>query len=712
MSTRLLDTIIVVGAGEGADLERQAGEADRLILVEPRSEAAEALKRAAEGQENVTIVQAAIAADTTERTFVRRNLPDASGFNAPAALKELYPGLGNEAEDTLIPQDIVSFLGSRISGDLSGVRLVLDVNGEECALIEALGASGLLTALGELEVHCGTRALFEGGATADWVISRFSEAGFEAGLVGAGLNRIVRARRNSAEPAQDSVQSKPALGQTPVSPSSEGESDRIAALSHALYDQRRARTAVEQANRELKARLGEAERRAERHAEALNQLEEQFEQVSLASEAQAAILAEERDKLSNITATLEAELDKAGRDVAQAEKALQAERGRTSAAKRRANGLERKLKAVEAERDEAHDALKASQAEVAAVQASRERLQADLKAVQAQRDDALSILQSVRSGLEEAERQRESRSAELKAARVELESVQAALEQAGADKNAAQKELSELKDLASERHREHVAELSVLEARLSKERDEAVMERDAARREVEALQSEAHEAGEQNESLRAELKEMCDYAGREANKRASADEAAASVQSRVDTLRRELEGVRSAAEQAESKLNSVRREADERARSDGEKLDALRARIEDLQSSHQGELDRMRSQIENESNQSLAAARREREEARTECDRAKEDLSIAVRAQTLAQADLRSLQAEYRDLLMLKESQDDLLAKLVARLGDAAAYLQTPALDDGQQSESMPKSSTTAQGRKRGKGSGSNEASE
>ncbi|XSG85256.1 MAG: hypothetical protein ACPW60_00685 [Methylohalobius sp. ZOD2] len=75
------------------------------------------------------------------------------------------------------------------------------------------------------------------------------------------------------------------------------------------------------------------------------------------------------------------------------------------------------------------------------------------------------------------------------------------------------------------------------------------------------------------------------------------------------------------------------------------------------------------------------------EENRSGLQSAKSDLSIALRLQSLREADLKDLQKRYSEILKTKKSQDELLAKLQKRLSDAAQYLRVinSQDDDGNQ---------------------------
>ena len=76
----------------------------------------------------------------------------------------------------------------------------------------------------------------------------------------------------------------------------------------------------------------------------------------------------------------------------------------------------------------------------------------------------------------------------------------------------------------------------------------------------------------------------------------------------------------------------------------------------------------------------LARLRTENNRLGASLARSQQDASLALRLQALAQGDLKDLQGRYAALLARKEDQDRLLSQLATRLGDAAAYLQGPAL--------------------------------
>ncbi|MBR9650063.1 FkbM family methyltransferase [Thalassovita aquimarina] len=63
-------------------------------------------------------------------------------------------------------------------------------------------------------------------------------------------------------------------------------------------------------------------------------------------------------------------------------------------------------------------------------------------------------------------------------------------------------------------------------------------------------------------------------------------------------------------------------------------------------------------------------------------EKAKQDLSLALRLQSMRDADISALEKKYAEVLQQKESQDQLLRKLTARLSSAAKYLQQQELGE------------------------------
>lgn len=214
----------------------------------------------------------------------------------------------------------------------------------------------------------------------------------------------------------------------------------------------------------------------------------------------------------------------------------------------------------------------------------------------------------------------------------------------------AQTTKSEFEQMLGAAHSEKVASATALETARS--------DNEALKAAFEDSQSAAEaEAAELRERLRA-VKRDRDVAV-EREKRASR-----SYQSDLDVVQGELqiaERDRDAAIEREKKaLNAHQKEVEAF-------LDQLAAAERDRDAACEREalLSREREDMQ-----------AQRDQAQQEASKAREDLAVATRLQSMAQNDVRSLQEKYRNLLVEKERLDSLLARLNSRLTEASAYLE------------------------------------
>lgn len=190
------EVLVHFGAGSLESLDSILHQANRAVLVEARSTAFEALAAHADGHDAVDVRHAAIDAHgSEERPFFVYNLAGASGLHEPASLKTLAPGLRVEKQFGVKCFAAGDFLSQSIAPGETAI-LVLDVNGEEAAIIEALTGTAILDQIVQLRVHCGARPLYRDALAAAEIETLLRDAGFEqVGMTGAGARRIVTGRK-------------------------------------------------------------------------------------------------------------------------------------------------------------------------------------------------------------------------------------------------------------------------------------------------------------------------------------------------------------------------------------------------------------------------------------------------------------------------------------------------------------------------------------
>ncbi|WP_394692840.1 hypothetical protein [Hyphobacterium sp.] len=647
------EIIIHLGAGEGGDIERYKLMGARLVLIEARSEAISALSESVDGMDDAEVVEAVVTGGGGSRSFLRYNLPNASSLHLAKGMRSVYSGLEEVAREEVETISISSLLERYASAILGSVRLVLDVNGEEAALLDTLEADGSLASLAEVEVRCGVDALFDGGLTMAATRERLEQAGFNVEVAGAGMNRIVKARRaegpfsmveklhpSAVEELQQLTARAELAERRAVEYESEVEllrenfnavqeealsfktrcdaAERIAeSATGKVAKLQEDFRALEEDALDLKSRSEIAERLAAGRANELKNLRKNAQDA----EAEAAEQSSRLEEIGALRVDLEAALD--GRAMAEAacvdlKKGLRSERGRTSAAKRKANNLASKLQ-------KAVDALEIEQIELQQRDQQLEATRQEVVSLTAQIDTLQSALNDAQSKAEQAAEQK-----------MRLDAMQASLQQRDQQLEAARQEAASL-----------TAQIDTLQSALN----------DA--------QSRAEQAAEQKMRLEVVLEESAQQVAQLENEKHNLAQQLQAKNAEIDTL---ADGEHSSAEAQAEVI---------------QKLEA------------------------------------ERDEARNVIQGSKDDLSLSMRSQAMAQADLRSLQERYNELLQLKERQDEFLASLLDRIDGGpvnaahhdmqplyASYDEADESSDAQISSSLqrsPDSSEKSEPKKRSK---------
>jgi hypothetical protein len=178
-SRRRLDCLIHLGAGRCAELdEHLAREPGRLILVEADRQLAKQLATRVSGLGNVEVLHEAVAAETGLRTYHRYNLPDANSLRPATGLRRLYPGLRLVEQVSITARGISALLNSLDLNPDKSNGLVIELAGEEAAVLESLDSDDRLHCFCEIELFAGCDALYEDARPAHQLHHWLSERGF------------------------------------------------------------------------------------------------------------------------------------------------------------------------------------------------------------------------------------------------------------------------------------------------------------------------------------------------------------------------------------------------------------------------------------------------------------------------------------------------------------------------------------------------------
>jgi FkbM family methyltransferase len=174
-----LDFIIHLGAGKCSELDDYLTLNPKNIqLIEADSDLVKELELKVQNNDNVTIIPCAISATEEHRKLFRYNISSANGIHPATELKLLFPGL-KQLEPIKVksirPTELLQPLALNIE---QNNLLVVDVPGEELAVLQALEEADKLVLFRYIQLHCGIKALYSESHTADSVINWLNEHGY------------------------------------------------------------------------------------------------------------------------------------------------------------------------------------------------------------------------------------------------------------------------------------------------------------------------------------------------------------------------------------------------------------------------------------------------------------------------------------------------------------------------------------------------------
>ncbi|MBB1498361.1 hypothetical protein [Paracoccus sp. MC1862] len=129
----------------------------------------------------VELIAAAIGDAEGETELIRHSLPGFFSLHRAAeTLHEIFPGLHETARRS-IPVVPVTAMAGRLGA--AAFTLILDLPGEELALLSRLERHGLLERVQKLTLRCGAERFFEEAMTADELQEWLAERGFNLTLL-------------------------------------------------------------------------------------------------------------------------------------------------------------------------------------------------------------------------------------------------------------------------------------------------------------------------------------------------------------------------------------------------------------------------------------------------------------------------------------------------------------------------------------------------
>ena len=352
-------------------------------------------------------------------------------------------------------------------------------------------------------------------------------------------------------------------------------------------------------------------------------------------------------------------------DLETAQKATASKQAEFDELGKKADWRSKRMKELEAERDSQQQQVTDRDSRIASLEAERDTLaseQATLKAA----------LDSARADAAKADERAEATAGELANYKAYVADRDNRIETLRSELETKQAEFDELGKKADWRSKR----MKELEA----ERDTLASEQATLKAALDSARADAAKADERAEATAGELASYKTYV--------------ADRDTRLKTLQGELETVRTAVEAKQAEFDELGKKADWRSKRMKEleaERDTLQAELdskqEEIQSlSQKADAQAKHIQTVDAEKETLTAQqetlRKEVQASKAAAERAKTDLSLALRMQTIGVNDLHELQKTHASLLTQKQKQDDLIAQLVTRLEEASQYLQTLSLQE------------------------------
>ncbi|SFB83570.1 methyltransferase, FkbM family [Marinospirillum celere] len=163
-----MPTLIYAAAGQLETLKAELKKPyTRILAFVPHPQLQEELQHLAKEHKHLQLRTQALAPESGQASLHLMNLPAASSLEKPTGIKRLYPNLSQQKEvpvDTLSIEQVVT--EARLDQEKDNT-LILETNGQEEAILQALVNSQQLQHFKNIQVRVGQEPLFEKAATAD-----------------------------------------------------------------------------------------------------------------------------------------------------------------------------------------------------------------------------------------------------------------------------------------------------------------------------------------------------------------------------------------------------------------------------------------------------------------------------------------------------------------------------------------------------------------
>ena len=174
--TRSPGTILYVGAGATPTVAPPEDGSFRTVFLEADAKLAARLRKEHENKPEVLVLHGTLGNHGDSVTLRRFNLPELNSLRDPTGILRLYPGL-RVVNETPVPVHGLDV----IVGSLRGAdnHLVIDLPGEEYALLSKLEQADLLERFNRIEVEAGEESYFDGARPGADALALLTDAHFD-----------------------------------------------------------------------------------------------------------------------------------------------------------------------------------------------------------------------------------------------------------------------------------------------------------------------------------------------------------------------------------------------------------------------------------------------------------------------------------------------------------------------------------------------------
>jgi|GEM_PF-4364444 len=281
--------LIYIGAGRAQPIKalQQRFQPSRTVLVEGQEPLASQLTTS----DAIDVKQAWVSADGQLATFYHYNLAEFDGLLKASGLYELFPSLKVKASEPVTTTAITDLVKNALDdADSKDHVLVLDVPGQEHALLSALANADLHRRFEHIEVVTCQDAWFDGVKTTPATQALLNDMGFKATEISLSTDPdfpIIAGYRDALADENQELKAQ------------------VKTLQKQLDESKQAVAAQQKAHEEeLQKQLTEAQEAAQAKSKAFDAQKEQFE-------AEKRALQDEKQKQAELVQRLQKQLDEA-----------------------------------------------------------------------------------------------------------------------------------------------------------------------------------------------------------------------------------------------------------------------------------------------------------------------------------------------------------------------------------------------------------------